>query len=1267
MSSVGAPLSSFAPCPATGSKKEERKRSLIRVSSSAAETSTKKNSLLRHSKSVGYQKPGLPSMRFGSAGSRASKEARKRSSGQDQPDGTILRAVPQAGSLPLQSPQTKSWSRFTDSMRSPARAKSVSVPQEMWIGSAYQSESPVMLSRGHGTHQSRGSLQSDPEYLGVWKDGTVHWAQAKARPATADGRTAPKDADRLDGTSLVEVPVKLENRPPRPKIHLTIPEAQQSSSLVYTPRNAVDNPSSHPRGREFSLDSSRQAGHHRNNSNNTTTTLFVAPSGSNGNTERRPATMATSGSTTQDAGLDQRGMPVEWSASSRSASSEEAIEDDAVSCYSNLSSRSSVESSDVFVAKRPVSNRGSLAFSIASPAAAGVFDEKLTPLPRIPSVSKSQYSLADLSNKPLPPEPTEMAPAPLFIAGRSSSSMSRSHNSATPTSPTSAALGKGSPHVQIPSGVGSHNPIKHSMNSLTSKRSTTELDAIDKAFKRSSPPDSRGPTLSEAEAALEKQLSTISEKASFNWDAVADMNDPLQIARGPMDMAPSRAPPPRPSGNAAKAAKPSSLERESCAPSLSHGANQVKPSNSVPRRRGNSSNSTSIWAPKAKKILGRPLSPSGSESPATGGSPDLSRPITPGISDGDTPAAPGTPDPAVVEVHKRLEVLKMKGSLESFKLAKPEFSSFAAEFQLPIQGASPDPRNTELTGEQPPTNPPQQQDESNLAVRRGRRNGDLAPSRVSLAVSDVPQLYADMPASAKTEEREHAEEEVERTISADAAESVLFKIMHCLDNLRDLFATAVVSKGFYKTFKRNELPLIKNSLRGMCPSAWELREMSPPYVCADEADDERAAPGYSPTSYLRYFTRDMYIMVALKSLILVRCESFLRPETVSALAGNDDERSLQLDAAFWRVWTFSKIFGSRKCREDDIVGQMDWLRGGVIANQETCTSSLATTDPSFGSTSALLNPPESFAMGNAGGLSPGELWDMMEIWTCLGTLVEGFFGKCDLAREYGIFDNLNIAEGDVEKEGAMLEEWVFYILSLGPSVIIDLATPSDQPGPYGFALAAENGWTDWDPPVEGGSRSTFLKEAIIRVYEEQVVAERRTRSPALSPGLASSSLSASPSSSPNTEGAKSSARERMAMHAAEIRARRQNPQFALQPASDERPMSDWQTALHKFRSSSPVAAADATLMPSPLSKQPMLKQVDDPVDTAVWKMQGMGFPPEMAKKALAETDTGENLNVPGAINLCLRWTGGAPPNRGTQVAWETSATHNPHNEMPLYA
>ncbi|KAI9760599.1 MAG: hypothetical protein M4579_001568 [Chaenotheca gracillima] len=1286
MAMMGAPLSNIAPCPTLSVKKNERKRSFIRLPSTSGSSRGEK---LRPTKSVSYSNTVLPGMRFYSGSSRFSKDARKKPETQDNSNGTILKAVPQAEGASSKDQSKGTPSQFPDSIKSPVESRRIPLVDIKHPDASLQRETPDAPSLGPSPPSSEPSSEQVDGFLGVWKDGTIEWAQEPQRPASTDGSKSAEKVEGLDEGSILEVPVKLEQRPPRPKIQLTIPDTKQSESFVSIPET-LPNKRYSTAARSRSISPLVLDGHARSNSNDTTLRMYVKSPPANASQNQpklqRPFSVATSVPTIRGLGLEQALMPTEWSSPSQSTSSDETGDDDAASCYSHVSSASSVESDPVV--KRPVSKSGSVAFSIMSPAAAGVFDEP-PPLPGISRVLSNQLSTIDLSNKPLPPEPKEMAPAPLFIS-----------NGTHRTIPTQSPSEKDSPQVakQRPGSLPALPQInagkrrsRSSKISLKSKYSTTELDALDKAFERSGPSISKRPTLHEAQEALERQLSTISEHSSARpqketslpeepiaEETLPEMNNPLQISRGPMDMAPSRAPPPTPPPNQQNQplkSKPLQMTRAPSRQSLGHVATQMKASTSVsiqspasvksptllsnppppPPRRSDTRNSTSRWTPKAQKILGRRGSDD-SDSPSSylsAASSSESLPTSPSMSSGNSPRTPHTTDPAVAEVHKRLELLQMKQS-EEYSMRHSELTPFRADFQLPIQAPSPDLRNTPWA-DKPQIIIPRQDEAAGPLERRGRKSGDAVPSLVSLAVSDIPEMYANMPSSAKHEDAEDSDDEADRSISAEAAEAVLLRILQSLDNLRDLFAAAVVSKGFYRTFKRNELPLMKNALRQMSPAAWELREMSPPYDDSEEVDDEFPVPDYTPTSYLRYFTRDMYIMVALKSLILVRCESFLRPETVSALAGNDDERSLQLDAAFWRVWTFCKIFGSNKGREDDIVGQMDWLRGGLIANQETC-SSLTTSGPSPGLASALLNPPESFAKGNPGGLSPGELWDMMEIWTCLGTLIEGFFGKCEMARENGVFDNLDIAEGDIEKESIMLEEWISYILSLGPSVIIDLATPSDQPGPNGFSLAAENGWTDWDAPVQGGSRATFLKEAVVRCYEEQVVTKSRSPSPA----------SSSSSSSTKSDNTRVYERQRIANHAAEIRARRKDPKFTLLPPSDERPMSNWQAALQRFHAQTPSPTASSPLQTvSPAtSKQPKLQQVDEPSDKAVWKMKGMGFSAEMAKKALAETDTGEHLNLQAAISLCLKWTGGAP--QVNDFAQQPS-TFESGKPMPMYA
>ena len=86
---------------------------------------------------------------------------------------------------------------------------------------------------------------------------------------------------------------------------------------------------------------------------------------------------------------------------------------------------------------------------------------------------------------------------------------------------------------------------------------------------------------------------------------------------------------------------------------------------------------------------------------------------------------------------------------------------------------------------------------------------------------------------------------------------------------------------------------------------------------------------------------------------------------------------------------------------------MDWLRGGKLAKQQsTDTNTLALND-GVSMNSVLFNPPRGFAKGNMGGLTAEELYDMTEIWTCLGVLV----GRYQTSRRRSIDDAEDCPKG----------------------------------------------------------------------------------------------------------------------------------------------------------------------------------------------------------------------------------------------------------------
>lgn len=749
----------------------------------------------------------------------------------------------------------------------------------------------------------------------------------------------------------------------------------------------------------------------------------------------------------EDMTSDSRGSRPSHDRSTGSDSDDIGHDDDAASTYSARSSMSSI--SDAAAEAKGNSRRHSIAFSIMDPTSAGVFDTVAPPLPKISKTqlkhTNSTTSLALNTNKPLPPEPGLEEVAPLRLIGRNASRGSMYGKRKAPSPLT----------ITRSSTIDSSLRHPHRKSSLRSKYTPADLDALDAAFE-SKPLQpmyhQKQPSLEEAELELEAHLGTIEEGQS-PFDTVPFMHDPLQISRGPNEMVPTRqAPPPPPSNMNIKLSDGSTSNRTRLQkkPSV-HVAMQMKTDGGELRKR--------ISAPvgsiaKANRILGKPdhaiaaasmereasseSNWSSSESPETSYR-DTSSPEISGREASTTPDTDVSSviDPAFEEVKARLELLSPKRDAHSCFATTSQQSYQGGSLTERVASLQEDRTDTarqapiiNLTTEDSQTEIPitldEQLDEPEMQPRerRGRNFRDDARSLTSIAISEIHDMYSElpppMPSPVPMVQEDLTAEEIERMISADAAEKVLLRILQNLDNLQDLFATATVSRGFYRTFKRHELPLMKSALRGMSPAAWELREMSPPYPGLMGSSDASPRLDYTPTLYLQHYMRDMYTMIALKSMILVHCESFLRSGTITALAGGETVRASQIDDAFWRVWTFCQIFGCGSNREEDIIGQLDWLRGGVEANAQARNTGSGQTSTGIDRSSVIFSPPTSFGRGNAGGLSAEDLYDMTEIWTCLGVLVRGFQGKRAEARDFGIFANSDITPGDVEAEDAML-------------------------------------------------------------------------------------------------------------------------------------------------------------------------------------------------------------------------------------------------------
>ncbi|KAF2666356.1 hypothetical protein BT63DRAFT_442603 [Microthyrium microscopicum] len=325
-------------------------------------------------------------------------------------------------------------------------------------------------------------------------------------------------------------------------------------------------------------------------------------------------------------------------------------------------------------------------------------------------------------------------------------------------------------------------------------------------------------------------------------------------------------------------------------------------------------------------------------------------------------------------------------------------------------------------------------------------------------------------------------EQSEQAVAANDAEQIVYGILSQMDDLDDLFNAAMMNKAFYRVFKNNELLLMQTCLRNMSAPAWEFRLTAQPFD--EEPDSAIPPPEYSPATFYSQHVADSRVLGNIKSLILERCHSVIRPETEALLIQHSAFRKSEVDDALWRIWTFCKIFGCSKGREEDVPSHMDWLRGGIVAHQIDAQSSFSSCDGWF-DVNSVLTTSEHFAMGNAGGLSAEELYNMTEMWNSLRLISQGILGQTEDARKYGVFDDTDIRGGDIDGEELMLEEWHNYLLTLGLSATHTIASPTTPEDAFDLANSAS--WTAWPAPAGGSTRANFLREPVARLYEERIL------------------------------------------------------------------------------------------------------------------------------------------------------------------------------------
>ena len=691
------------------------------------------------------------------------------------------------------------------------------------------------------------------------------------------------------------------------------------------------------------------------------------------------------------------------SSSSCNSSDENDILDDyldgASSCYSRRSSLTSMDSEYSEVACKSAD-----AFSIGSPVAAGVFEdtasvhgfksssqsnsavsERRTNHPWKRMVKKP--SIAEVKNKPLPEEPP-IQMAPLSVRGRSTPS--------TPCSSKSTGSGGG--------GGGGIAPLSHVLQEVENALSTITTTT---------------PTITTTDTATESADTTAQDA-----EAEAALLAPLQIKRGDMQMIASR-PAPRPPPHTL----PHSLQVQQQQQKKSPKTSKMPFHLSVPgfgRKYGRlhlRSFSGSNLRSDMERDRGTDTTTTNTTMDHNNNNNNNNNTTDNKDNNKDSTAAP-EPSQRPSSISSERELRLQLPRLQTKKMTPNATTTTTTTKPVMTPSHLNQTPKTEMGG---PAQPIVEEKVFVASSKLRRSNTFVLPYQPGSL--QAPQIIYELDAGMPSPPVRVADSKPSSTVAHPAIlpDSIVRSILDQASSLDDVFNLAVLNRQFYRIFKQNELGFIKNAVFKMSPPAWELREMSPPWDSEWQGmlDPDAQVPDYTPTLYLQRYAQDIFSLAQLKSLILARCSSFLRPDTIRGLAGVDFDRATEVDDAFWRIWTFCRIFGCGKERENDIAGQMDWLNGGVLAMNQHTSLPFSVSEP-FGMNNVLFEPPAGFGMGNLGGLSQSQMYDMTELFTCLSVLLQPLHGKCGEARKAGVFNGRDVKVGDSDKEEKMLGKFHQY-------------------------------------------------------------------------------------------------------------------------------------------------------------------------------------------------------------------------------------------------
>lgn len=181
----------------------------------------------------------------------------------------------------------------------------------------------------------------------------------------------------------------------------------------------------------------------------------------------------------------------------------------------------------------------------------------------------------------------------------------------------------------------------------------------------------------------------------------------------------------------------------------------------------------------------------------------------------------------------------------------------------------------------------------------------------------------------------------------DSSDDILIHIFSHLDSLSAMESLSHAHPRFHTVLASNRLFILRGIINNISAPASGLVELLKP------------SETHTAKSYFESYTFSLDVVHTIKALIQSRCRFFLASGKMDFF---NDRAERAFDDALYNIWTFCTLFRHRR---ESIERQMEWLR-------------------KFGSM---------------------ELFDILEIWQCLGVLLRPLADSPELARKYGIIQS----------------------------------------------------------------------------------------------------------------------------------------------------------------------------------------------------------------------------------------------------------------------